>query len=132
MGSFDSVALGVRVKSLRRERKLTQAGLAECAGVTDETVSRVERGAFEPSVSTVVALALALQTSPDVLLGSADKRESVPQALPPFVQRLIDLVLALDVESQAVLLRMAELLLTKRKPDAKVRQRTKAERRRKA
>lgn len=57
------------LKAARARAKLTQAGLAEQAGVTDETISRIERAAFEPSLSTVNDIAEALGTSVDALLG---------------------------------------------------------------
>lgn len=123
MNALDSASFGDRLKSLRQSRKLTQAVLAERAGVTDETVSRVERGAFEPALSTAIALARALDTPLDALTGGAesDTHRPLPHPLAPAVQRLVDLVLALDSDAQMALLRMAELLHAKRRPGARAR-----------
>ncbi len=118
---IDAAAFGERVRGLRQARKLTQANLAERAGITDETVSRVERGAFEPTLSTAVLLAQALETRLDTLTGRDREEEPLPHPLAPNVQRLVDLVLALDPDAQAALLRMAELLYQKRRPGAKER-----------
>jgi len=49
--------LSNRLKVLRAERDLTQAQLAELAGVSRKTINTVERGVFIPS--TVLALKLA-------------------------------------------------------------------------
>lgn len=80
--SLDLPRLGLNVRALRRVRGLTQAALAELAGVTDETVSRLERGAFEPSLSTAIAIAKALEVSLDELLGrrlEAPPKEAAPR-----------------------------------------------------
>ena len=46
-----------RLRDLRGERDLTQAGLAELVGVSRKTINTVENGIFVPS--TVLALKLA-------------------------------------------------------------------------
>ena len=46
-----------RLKVLRAERNLTQAGLAEAVGVTRQTINAVEVGKYEPSLSLAFALA---------------------------------------------------------------------------
>ncbi|HEV2124155.1 MAG TPA: helix-turn-helix transcriptional regulator, partial [Chloroflexota bacterium] len=63
----------VRLPGLRavRERKLmTQAELAERAGMQRVTVSRIETGAAEARISTVRKLAAALDVDPEVLMES--------------------------------------------------------------
>ncbi|MEZ4366197.1 MAG: helix-turn-helix transcriptional regulator [Kofleriaceae bacterium] len=65
---IDKKRFGAAVKRARIKADLTQAALAEAAGVTDETVSRLERGAFEPSLSTAVAVAAALGVRLDALI----------------------------------------------------------------
>lgn len=53
--------VGARVAVLRKERGLTQAQVAERAGLTPEHVSRVENAATSnPGLATLVALAGAL------------------------------------------------------------------------
>jgi putative transcriptional regulator len=49
--------LANRLKSLREEREMTQAALAEAIGVSRKTVNTVENGVFIPS--TLLALKLA-------------------------------------------------------------------------
>lgn len=48
------------LRFFRRCRGLTQADLADVAGLSRETVCRIERGAQEPSVETLCTLAEAL------------------------------------------------------------------------
>ena len=49
--------LNNRIKVLRAERDMTQADLAQAAGVTRKTINTIERGVFVPS--TVLALKIA-------------------------------------------------------------------------
>jgi putative transcriptional regulator len=49
--------LANRLRELRAERDLTQAGLAELVGVSRKTINTVENGVFIPS--TVLALKIA-------------------------------------------------------------------------
>ena len=59
--------LGVRVQSLRMEKGLTGAQLAEKAGVATSTVGCIERGISEPSLFTAICLADALGVTLDFL-----------------------------------------------------------------
>ncbi len=82
MPVFDAAAIGKRVRDARVSAGLTQAGLAEAAAISDETVSRIERGAYEPAISTAVALANALGVSLDALTGRPSARRSAGLARP--------------------------------------------------
>lgn len=62
-------ALGDRLRAARLQANLTQEALAEKAGVSRDTVQRVERGAPEdPRLSAVWRLARALGLPPGDLL----------------------------------------------------------------
>jgi putative transcriptional regulator len=52
--------LANRLRDLRAERDLTQAGLAELAGVSRKTINTVENGVFVPSTTLALKLARAL------------------------------------------------------------------------
>jgi transcriptional regulator with XRE-family HTH domain len=73
---FDPVDLGLAVRALRKERRLTQAELAERAGLAYETVSRVETGREPPSLRTAMALADALEEPLDSVVGRRRTDES--------------------------------------------------------
>jgi putative transcriptional regulator len=52
-----------RLRELRGERDLTQAGLAELVGVSRKTINTVENGVFIPSAVLALKLARALGVS---------------------------------------------------------------------
>ena len=63
------VHIGERLKRQRTLRALTQAKLAERAGVTTATVARIERDEIEPRMTTLGKLAQALEVDPAELVG---------------------------------------------------------------
>jgi DNA-binding XRE family transcriptional regulator len=60
--------IGQTVKAARLKANLTQACLAELAGVHWQTVSYIESGKFLCSIITFFKISQALQTSPNRLL----------------------------------------------------------------
>gem|GEM_PF-4318343 len=69
MGSDRDVkAFGQRVRFLRKLEGITQAQLAERAGLSLEHLNKLERGAAAPSFKAICALARALVTEPANLL----------------------------------------------------------------
>jgi len=66
----ETLSLGERVALARRRRKLTQRALAAQIGCQQSDIHRLEAGLVtDPHASRVVALAKALRTSTDWLLG---------------------------------------------------------------
>ena len=63
------VHVGGKLKKQRTRRALTQAQLAERAGVTTATVARIERDEIEPRMTTLSKLAQALEVDPAELVG---------------------------------------------------------------
>lgn len=64
--------LGQRLAALRGKRGLTQRALADAAGTTQATVSRLEAGRHDPErleLGTVLRLAAALGVPPAELVG---------------------------------------------------------------
>jgi|GEM_PF-4837318 len=104
-----AVHIGEAVRAARDKAGLTQAGLAEAADISDETVSRIERGAYEPAVSTLISLSDALGVSLEQLIGRA--RGAPPkQARSPLVARLAERADLLPHEGVHTLLRLAMML----------------------
>lgn len=72
------VALGERIRGLRRRRGLTQADLAMDVGVTFQQIQKYERGANRVSASMLGRIAKALESSAadllDETIGAADLR----------------------------------------------------------
>jgi len=65
-------ALGRAIRALRTENEVSQAVLAERAGLTVAALSRVERGRTNPTWGTIVALATALGTTVSNLAARAE------------------------------------------------------------
>ena len=63
--------VGQFIKRELERRNLSQANLAEKAGVTQSTVSRIATGARIPSAVSCVLIAKALDLTPGLLLGKA-------------------------------------------------------------
>ncbi len=57
-----------RLRALRERKVLTQQELAEKAGITRATLSRLEAGAENPYPSTIRKLAAALDVEPQRLM----------------------------------------------------------------
>lgn len=66
--NIDYVALGKRIKKLRKDRKMSQEKLAERIDVSTPHMSNIENGKTKFSLQVLVDLANALDTTPDVLL----------------------------------------------------------------
>jgi len=93
---------GERLHSLRELKALSQDRLAEITGISQNQISRYERGINDPTGKALVALARALDTTADYLLGltddpsglvlsrrlSAEEIDIVKSQLTEFVNRL--------------------------------------------
>ena len=60
--------LADRLFELRTDSDLSQARLAEIAGVDRKTINRIENGHFSPALDTIVRLSVALDITPSALL----------------------------------------------------------------
>ena len=78
--------IGNRLLALRKDRGLTQAELAEKAGLADRTYADIERGTVNMRLTTLVKICEALNVRPNDLLLS----DAVPNAadLDAIVDRL--------------------------------------------
>ena len=61
-------AFGMRLRRLRTDQGLSQEDLADRAGISANQVSRIENGQINMTISTLFALAQALETDPGALL----------------------------------------------------------------
>jgi len=62
--------LGARLKALRLNRDLTQEALAERSRLSVDAVRRIERGAFSPTLTTLLKLTDGLAISIETLFQS--------------------------------------------------------------
>lgn len=66
--SINYKALGNRIRSIRKQRNMSQETLAEMAFVCTTHISHIETGNTIPSLTTLVHIANALEVSADELL----------------------------------------------------------------
>ena len=79
---MDYIALGQRIRDLRRKRGLTQEQLAELADLSVPYISHLERGTKTPSLAVLVRLADSLDVTVDRLLSgnqTMDKSAYYPE-----------------------------------------------------
>lgn len=69
---MSDLRLASRLKEVRTAAGLTQAELADLAGVSRKTVNTVENGVFIPSTLLALSLARALNTTVEDLFWLAD------------------------------------------------------------
>lgn len=60
--------LAEKLYELRQDKNLSQARLAEIAGVDRKTINRIENGHFSPALDTIVRLCVALGVNPSEFL----------------------------------------------------------------
>jgi len=65
---MDSLSFGQYLVQLREEKSMSQRKLAELAGVTNSTISRLEADAVKPDPATLEKLAAALEVDKTLLL----------------------------------------------------------------
>ncbi len=66
--SFYNKELAKNIRVLRAERKISQTKLAMMAGISLEAVGQIEREAGNPTLYTIVSIALALKVDLNTLL----------------------------------------------------------------
>jgi transcriptional regulator with XRE-family HTH domain len=70
--------IGARLRTVRQERDVTQARLAEILGTNQSHVSNVERGDRGLTIQQLVKICRALRVSPERILGSGGAIEARP------------------------------------------------------
>ena len=76
MNTLTKEGIGLAVKTLRRQAKLTQTGLAEQAGLTASAISRIELGEAELWFIDCVAVTKILKISLEEFVAFAEKLET--------------------------------------------------------
>lgn len=77
---FDMTEIGRRIATYRKEKGMTQMGLANQLGVSYQAVSNWERGESMPDISKLEDLSKELGASIDEILGN-DKKSKAAEAL---------------------------------------------------
>lgn len=63
--------IGLVLRTVRKTRKLSLAELETLSGVSASTVQRIETGASEPGVCTLLALEVAMELKPGWTMATA-------------------------------------------------------------
>lgn len=90
---IDYKSIGLRIRTVRLEKKLTQEQLAEAAGVGVTHISHIETGNSVPSLQVMVDIINALGCSADELLCA-----EIQQARPVLDSWLSELVADCDAD----------------------------------
>lgn len=65
---FDFQIIGNRLLSIRKRLGLTQAEVAEAAGLSDRTYADIERGSVNMRIETILRVCNVLHITPDEIL----------------------------------------------------------------
>ena len=76
---FDLCAIGNKLLAIRKKRGLTQAEVAEAAGLSDRTYADIERGTVNMRIETFLHIFLALHITPDEVLTAEQARPKISQ-----------------------------------------------------
>lgn len=72
-----SIAFGQRLRQLRAQHNLSQDDLARQTNVHPTAIGRIERGAREPRLATILRIARGLDVRPGELLDDLERVSSV-------------------------------------------------------
>ena len=75
------MSIGIRIRELRNQKRLTQAELGTMVGLTYVQIGRYEIGKAEPASIMLSKLAKALDTTADYLVSDDDNDEAVAAQL---------------------------------------------------
>ncbi len=95
--------IGQRIKRLRTDKNLTQEKLSEVLGISTEHLSRIESGAYRPSIGLIEKASEVLQVEEEyIMFGNYndsgvdkeiyDKLEALPKEKKQAVSMIIDLI----------------------------------------
>ena len=69
---FDFSTIGNKLFSFRKRMGMTQAEVAEAAGLSDRTYADIERGTVNMRIETILHICEALHITPDEILTESD------------------------------------------------------------
>jgi len=105
------VAIGSRLRELRKARGLTQVELAQKLGMVQPVLSRYEQGEIRMHGALVTAFARALDTTTDDLLGLKPRVDAAPTKDRRFLRRLQRIEKLPKADKQALLKTIDAFLL---------------------
>ena len=97
MSSNNDITFKERLIDKRKERDISQSELARKAGLQPSAIAHFEAGRRKPSFANIRALAVALNTTADYLLGSGEAQTAFRDEVKltnddrDFIQSIIDM-----------------------------------------
>jgi transcriptional regulator with XRE-family HTH domain len=76
---FDFLTIGNKLFSFRKRMGMTQAEVAEAAGLSDRTYADIERGTVNMRIETILRICNVLHVTPDEILTEDSPALSVQQ-----------------------------------------------------
>lgn len=111
----EDIAISVRIRSLRRERNMTQMDLAALIGVTYQQVQKYEVGRNRISGSRIGQIAAAFDVPPSAILGTSEQQleQSLGDKMTATAKgcRHAAAFIKLEGDAQELLVNLAEWLL---------------------
>lgn len=107
--------LGERIKSLRKQHRLSQAELASRVGINPTHLGRLESGRFTPSVEVLMKLATVFELTTDALLKGTPPPTNQSRLMETPLGERIPLLESLDETDQQVLTHIIDCMLTKQR-----------------
>jgi transcriptional regulator with XRE-family HTH domain len=104
-----------KIKSLRTQKDLSQAELAEKIGLSHGHITRIETGKFNPSTEVLKKIAELFDVSADFLLDdSADNEYDIEVKNKPLAER-IKLISSLDDKQQDAIITIIDSMVKEKK-----------------
>jgi transcriptional regulator with XRE-family HTH domain len=95
-------SIGQRVKNARREKGFTQESFSELLGISTEHLSRIETGAYRPSLQLIEKICSALElTEEELMFGNQTDIKTITEltnkiaCLSPEKQKAVSLIIDL-------------------------------------
>ena len=76
---FDFRAIGNKLLAIRKRIGMTQAEVAEAAGLSDRTYADIERGTVNMRIETILRICQVLHITPDEILTEDRNPETIQQ-----------------------------------------------------
>ncbi|WP_206460594.1 helix-turn-helix domain-containing protein [Anaerovorax sp. IOR16] len=105
---------GKGLKELRKEKKLTQAQVAEHLDVSVSTYTKYETGVNEPDITMIKKIAKFFNVSIDYLLGEStylNTTENLEAVLSKDQQELYEIYMSLNLRNQGKLIERGKVIL---------------------
>lgn len=104
--------LGANIRLIRKKMGLNQTDFAKLVGIKQNSLSKLERGFYAPTLHNIYRLARGLKVSPDNLFGRKTTNP-LPKSYAAFRRRFSDNLKKARTDRDLTQLEMAELCGTK-------------------